>query len=741
MTLIRGCRTDDHWADAFYLDVHRRTIRWSDGSKTEIEPFHAVGETGSGLRPRRHRHFHAGEFKPWSRARQEAETAAEIPLPDGRGCTHEKGNIHMSGLCRVSFVSLAAVLLTLTFQRPLRAADNPFGMPDPREGGKAGTVILHGGGQEASRARFRKTFIELCKEASGKERLVLFMPSDLIRRGYYHEDDLQNGDPRVDEPIEGGESREEFEGRLAKPWHYGSWKSDAEEAGLEFKFIYHDELKDHRDAHIVSALKRAVGIWFNAYDQTWLPGLFDSESAVVEELRDLLARGGVIGALGGAMSSLPETIIGGDKGDGDGGWILPDLTFGMGLLDGVVVDKDFTNQSGRLERLAFLLRNGPRHDPGQKIAGIRTRTIGLGVSHDTAAILKENTVEALSAVEEGSVSVFVPSNGGRTITWHRLSSGQRLTINRVAVSAQNEKVGGQVSRNPFGLPEKDGAPKGRVVLHGGGATDDMYELLPRLSGVKTPHLVHCSAASDDLRPVDVEDDKLIKDYLENYLDVWANLKDRGIASDVTFITTRPKLDPNRDELVGPLRKANALWFSGGNQNRLSDYLISKKTDPPTRFEAEVKGILLRGGVIGGTSAGLAILPSIVISPDDTNAENCELRRGFGVLQNVLADQHFDARHGRIKRLSDLIWSDRKDDGTSLRNLIGLAVEERTSAILENDRISVRGTQHVHLLLNCREGKDRCVAWHVLRPGDSGTVISTDAGYVFKLDDWQWQATR
>lgn len=636
---------------------------------------------------------------------------------------------------RIATILLQLVLINVAFacRGTAYAEDNPFGLPVPYQKEKPGTVILHGGGW-GDRRVFQRRFAELVHRAGGDRAKVLFMPSESVIRGYVD-----------DAVLDGGESQEDFEARLGSNENYGDWKRAAQDRGLTFQFIYRDEIGDEDDELIVAAIRGATGVWFNAADQTWLPELFAAEdpqtlSPVVKELRDLLSRGGVVGALGGAMSSLPETTINGNLGDGDSGWILPELGFGLGLLNGVVVEKDFSNHEGRLERFAYLLRKGPKHDPKLRIAGIKPRAIGIGVSHHTAAILQGHTIEAIG---DGSVEVFVPSHGDRTITWHNLKNGDQLAIEMK--SAPTSALTGEdpANGNPFGLPMLKGkvAP-GTVVLHGGGSTSDMYEHIAKLAAVPQPVVVHCPTASDSLRPLDASHDKKIESKLRRYFHEWCDLEKSWPFKELTFIKTRSTADARNPEFVAPLNRANAMWFSGGSQARLSKFFVSEDHEHPTLFQEAVVGIVQRGGVVGGTSAGLAIMPAIVIVPDDDDAERCTLYRGFGLLRNVLAEQHFDARHGRIKRLTDLMWNGPVESelfrDQKLHNHIGLAVEERTSVTIQGDQLRILGEQNVHVLLRSRDaaGVARAITWHILHPGDIGTIRSTSTGFVLDLNDWQ-----
>src|SRR5204862_7694396 len=123
-------------------------------------------------------------------------------------------------------------------------------------------------------------------------------------------------------------------------------------------------------------------------------------------LRDVVARGGIVGGLGGGMASLAETIIAGGI-PAEGGWVRAKLQFGLALFNGAVVDQNFDAHAGRLERLTDLLRNGQRLDRLDGTPGVERRTIGLGVEQQTVAILLENTIRVIG---EGRAHIFLKGN-------------------------------------------------------------------------------------------------------------------------------------------------------------------------------------------------------------------------------------------------------------------------------------------------------------------------------------------
>ena len=64
--------------------------------------------------------------------------------------------------------------------------------------------------------------------------------------------------------------------------------------------------------------------------------------------------------------------------------------------------------------------------------------------------------------------------------------------------------------------------------------------------------------------------------------------------------TRSWAEADTAAFTAPLEEATAVWFEGGRQTRLVDAYAG------TRTEASLRGMLDRGGLVAGTSAGTII---------------------------------------------------------------------------------------------------------------------------------------
>ncbi len=95
---------------------------------------------------------------------------------------------------------------------------------------------------------------------------------------------------------------------------------------------------------------------------------------------------------------------------------------------------------------------------------------------------------------------------------------------------------------------------------------------------------------------------------------------------------------------------------------------------------------LAGGVIGGTSAGAAIMSPVMITGGRTEAS---VGTGFGFLPGFVVDQHFKQRN-RFGRLLGVL---RKHP-----QLFGLGIDEKTAVIVHGHSLTVMGESNVRLYL-------------------------------------------
>jgi cyanophycinase len=196
----------------------------------------------------------------------------------------------------------------------------------------------------------------------------------------------------------------------------------------------------------------------------------------------------------------------------------------------------------------------------------------------------------------------------------------------------------------------------------------------------------------------------------------------------------------QSEFCGLLDAADALWIMGGDQRNLTTLYV----DPvqPTLFQKKVRNIVERGGVVGGSSAGCAALSDVMIvgtvASDGRSPARAELSRGLGVLSNVVAEQHFDARRGRIERFAELLRNKQQlanvSPGCDPGQMVGLAVEEGTALIVRGNRLSVAGKNKAHIFL--KSAAHDVLTWHTLASGDIAVVCTApDGSHQLYFEEW------
>ena len=206
---------------------------------------------------------------------------------------------------------------------------------------------------------------------------------------------------------------------------------------------------------------------------------------------------------------------------------------------------------------------------------------------------------------------------------------------------------------------------GALVIHGGGRISDEVRtrFVELAGGSKARILVVPTAQSYADTPK-----------VERLIELWRPLP---VAS-VEFFHTRSRQKADDPEFLLPLREATGVWFTGGLQAAISDAYLG------TAVQRELKALLDRGGVIGGTSAGAAVMGRVMIKGGRTEANVGE---GFGFLPDTVVDQHFLKRN-RMTRLEGVV---RDREG-----LIGLGVDEGTAMVvsIKDQRIRVLGDSYV-----------------------------------------------
>lgn len=227
----------------------------------------------------------------------------------------------------------------------------------------------------------------------------------------------------------------------------------------------------------------------------------------------------------------------------------------------------------------------------------------------------------------------------------------------------NNSINNQSSTNQSSQPTQ-----GQLVIIGG-AEDKKNDCkvlreFIRQSGGRQAHILVMTVATDIPEEVG-------KDYQEVF--------ERLGVEEVRIIDTISRGDADRPEALEALAWATGIYFTGGDQARITRYLKG------TEFDRLIHERHVQGLVIGGTSAGAAMMPEMMIVKGDAGTnprvEVVEMAPGMGFLPGVVVDQHF-AQRGRLGRLLSAL--------AQQPVVLGLGIDENTAIVVKGDIFEVIG---------------------------------------------------
>ena len=214
-----------------------------------------------------------------------------------------------------------------------------------------------------------------------------------------------------------------------------------------------------------------------------------------------------------------------------------------------------------------------------------------------------------------------------------------------------------------------GPPTGSLVIAGGGelGPEILSRFIALAGGPEAPVVFIPTANGLNPQPAGLLEQNILKK---------AGLKN------ITVLHTTDRRVADSKAFTTPLRQARGVWIGGGRQWRLVDSYLN------TRTLRELRALLGRGGVIGGSSAGASIMASYLVR--GARAGNTLMmapgyERGFGFVRDAAIDQHLLPR----KRENDLIGV-----VAAHPRLLGIGIDEKTAVIVTGDRFEVTGPSKV-----------------------------------------------
>ena len=251
---------------------------------------------------------------------------------------------------------------------------------------------------------------------------------------------------------------------------------------------------------------------------------------------------------------------------------------------------------------------------------------------------------------------------------------------------------------PIERPEF-GPARGRLVIIGGG--EHIVEPLKRFV-----ELAGGSEATIALIPTAAEGDG------QAYY--WEDIRDleQAGARHIKVVHTRDRKVADSEAFASQLRDAAGVFFIGGRQWRIADAYLH------TRTQTELQGVLDRGGVLAGTSAGATILGSFMVRGDTNGSEIMvgDHIESMGFLKNVAVDQHLLTRNRQFDLIPVI---------EAHPNLLGIGIDENTAIVVRRDRFEVMGAGYVAVYDHQRM-LDSGGAFYLLAPGDTYNLKTREA---------------
>ncbi len=160
-----------------------------------------------------------------------------------------------------------------------------------------------------------------------------------------------------------------------------------------------------------------------------------------------------------------------------------------------------------------------------------------------------------------------------------------------------------------------------------------------------------------------------------YIDAFGRLN----VEDVRTFDVSSRQAANRESACKAIAEATGVFFTGGEQIRITELLGGTKVDAVLHTRHN------EGLALGGTSAGASMMSStmIVDGSGDTNPRLgiVTMAPGMEFIDGVVIDQHF-AQRGRLGRLLTAV--------AMYPHHLGLGIDEDTAVIVEDNELRVIG---------------------------------------------------
>ncbi len=159
------------------------------------------------------------------------------------------------------------------------------------------------------------------------------------------------------------------------------------------------------------------------------------------------------------------------------------------------------------------------------------------------------------------------------------------------------------------------------------------------------------------------------------------------AQEVAVLNVTSRREANSPGVYEKVEKASGIFFTGGDQLRITSLLGG------TQFDEALRRAHQKGAVVAGTSAGAsAMSETMIVEGEGAEApkkNTVQMAPGMGLIREVVIDQHF-AQRGRLGRLLTAV--------AQHPYMLGVGIDEDTAIIVAPGGIfEVVGSQTVTVI--------------------------------------------
>lgn len=237
-----------------------------------------------------------------------------------------------------------------------------------------------------------------------------------------------------------------------------------------------------------------------------------------------------------------------------------------------------------------------------------------------------------------------------------------------------------------GLDANNNSIYNQLIEFAGGAENASFAIIPSASGVSMQSFVYFKST---LRSYGIKSENI---HLINI----AMIDDDSTTNVNEATWSKNANDENLAEVV---KKCSAVWFTGGDQMRTLETMKNADGSNSLVLDA-VWDVYNRGGVIGGSSAGAAIMSEIMIGDGNSmsalrkgvkiyhkgeefkSEDGVLVTEGLGFFPTGIVDQHFQQRNRLGRLIVTLINNKDKYN-------LGFGIDENTALIYMGNQNIIR----------------------------------------------------